>query len=198
MNIEIMTALTMFAFVSSITPGPNNLMLMSSGANFGFKLTIPHMFGVSIGFTLMVVLVGLGVMQLFEAFPISYEILKVVSVVYLFYLAAKIAMSSRAIEKQSGNTKPFSFIQAALFQWVNPKAWTMAITAISLYAPSKSPMSVIIVALVFGCINLPCICSWIALGQKIQLFLKDDKHLKVFNFTMAALLIASLYPAIAS
>jgi len=196
MTFEILTALTIFAFVSSITPGPNNLMLMNSGANFGFKQTIPHMLGVGLGFTFMVLLVGLGVIQLFDRFPMSYDILKVLSIVYLVYLAFKIATSTGSIEQKSSTSTPFTFAQAALFQWVNPKAWTMALTSISIYAPSKSFTAVLVVAIVFGIVNLPCISSWIMLGQKIQVILTDQKRLRIFNITMALLLILSLYPAL--
>lgn len=196
MNFEILSALTIFAFVSSITPGPNNLMLMNSGANFGFKKTIPHLLGVGVGFTLMIALVGLGVIKLFDSFPLSYQILKVISIIYLLYLAFKIARSKGSFEQGSSSSTPFTFIQAALFQWVNPKAWTMALTSISLYAPSKSFVAVLFVAIVFGLINLPCISSWVVLGQKIQMILTDQKRLRAFNITMALLLVISLYPAI--
>ncbi|MBA6231860.1 MULTISPECIES: LysE family translocator [unclassified Colwellia] len=196
MNFEILSALTIFAFVSSITPGPNNLMLMNSGANFGFKKTIPHLLGVGVGFTLMITLVGLGVIKLFDSFPLSYQILKVISIIYLLYLAFKIARSKGSFEQGASRATPFTFIQAALFQWVNPKAWTMALTSISLYAPSKSFFSVLFVAIVFGLINLPCISSWVVLGQKIQVLLTDRKRLRVFNISMAFLLVMSLYPAI--
>jgi threonine/homoserine/homoserine lactone efflux protein len=198
MNYEILSALMVFAFVSSITPGPNNLMLMNSGANFGFKQTIPHLLGVGIGFTVMIALVGLGVMQIFDAFPISYIILKVASIIYLIYLALKIALSNNTTEQKNFKAKPFTFIQAALFQWVNPKAWTMALTAISIYAPSKSLSAVLLVSIIFGLINLPCISSWIFLGQRVQVLLKKPKYLKNFNISMASLLIISLYPAISS
>jgi threonine/homoserine/homoserine lactone efflux protein len=196
MNFEVLSALTIFAFVSSITPGPNNLMLMNSGANFGFKKTIPHLLGVGVGFTLMIALVGLGVIKLFDSFPLSYQILKVISIIYLLYLAFKIARSKGSFEQESSSSTPFTFIQAALFQWVNPKAWTMALTSISLYAPSKSFVAVMFVAIVFGLINLPCISSWVVLGQKIQVLLTDQKRLRAFNITMALLLVMSLYPAI--
>ncbi len=196
MDYEIFTGLTIFAFVSSITPGPNNLMLMSSGANFGFKQTIPHFLGVGIGFTLMIILVGLGLMQLFDSFPISYEILKVLSIIYLVYLAFKIARSASITEQKNEKLKPLTFIQAALFQWVNPKAWTMALTSISIYAPSNSFIAVLLVAIIFGLINLPCISSWIVLGQKMKLILTDQKRFKIFNITMASLLILSLYPTL--
>jgi threonine/homoserine/homoserine lactone efflux protein len=196
MNYEILSALTIFAFVSSITPGPNNLMLMNSGANFGFKQTIPHLLGVGLGFTLMVALVGLGVVQLFDSYPMSYDVLKVLSVIYLLYLAFKIANSDGITEEKSLKHKPLTFMQAALFQWVNPKAWTMALTAISLYAPSSGFTAVLLVAIVFGGVNLPCISSWIMLGEKMQVLLTDQKRLKMFNITMALLLLISLYPAI--
>jgi threonine/homoserine/homoserine lactone efflux protein len=196
MNFEVLSALIVFAFVSSITPGPNNLMLMNSGANFGFKKTIPHMLGVGIGFTLMIALVGLGVIKLFDAFPLSYEILKVLSIVYLLYLAFKIASSTGNLEQKSSSAKPFNFVQAALFQWVNPKAWTMALTSISIYAPTKSVSAVLLVTIVFGIVNLPCISAWIVLGQKIQVVLTDKRRLRAFNISMALLLILSLYPAL--
>ena len=164
---------------------------MSSGANFGFKRTTPHLLGVTLGFMLMLVLVGLGIMQLFDLFPPSYLILKVFCIVYLLYLAFKIA-TSNAQQKASSENKPFTFIQAALFQWVNPKAWAMALSAVSLYAPDKNLTSVLIVSLVFGLINLPCVSSWTLLGEKLQHWLASPKRLKAFNYLMAILLIASV------
>ncbi len=196
MNYDILTALIIFAFVSSITPGPNNLMLMNSGANFGFKKTIPHALGVGVGFTLMIALVGGGIMQLFDTFPLSYQILKVLSICYLLYLAAKIAFSGSSTATKYTKAKPFTFFQAAAFQWVNPKAWTMALTAISVYAPSMNFSAVLLVALVFGTINFPCITSWVVLGQKLQLFLTNTLRLRIFNVTMASLLVCSLYPVV--
>ncbi|WP_283711090.1 LysE family translocator [Pseudoalteromonas prydzensis] len=192
MNIELLSALALFALVSSITPGPNNFMLMSSGANFGFKRTVPHMLGVALGFVLMLVLVGLGVMQLFDLFPISYQVLKVLCVSYLFYLAYKIATSHAPDSSSKAEAKPFTFVQAALFQWVNPKAWTMALSAISIYAPSKTFNAILLVGLVFGLINLPCVSSWTLLGQKLQNYLNDPRRLRLFNITMALLLITSV------
>jgi len=196
MSIEVLWALALFSFVSSITPGPNNIMLMNSGASYGFKQTLPHMFGVGLGFTLMVALVGLGIMQIFEQFPLSYQILKVLSIVYLLYLAYKIASSSSAISNNSDQAKPFTFLQAAMFQWVNPKAWTMALTAISVYATSTDIYAVVFVAIVFGLVNLPCISLWVFMGQKLQRVLSQQKHLKMFNITMAFLLVLSVVPAL--
>lgn len=195
MTYELFLALTLFAFVSSITPGPNNLMLMASGANFGFRRTIPHMLGVALGFVFMVILVGAGLVQVFDAVPISYSILKLASVLYLLYLAWKIANAGPA--EASGNSgMPMTFLQAAAFQWVNPKAWAMALTAISAYTPNQTLWAIFLVATVFGAVNLPSVGSWTILGQQMARFLTNPRRLTRFNWLMAALLIASLYPVI--
>ncbi|NNF78084.1 MAG: LysE family translocator [Rhizobiales bacterium] len=193
MTYDFLSALAAFAFVTSITPGPNNLMLMTSGANFGFRRTIPHMLGVGLGFVFMVVLVGAGLVGVFEAYPVSYTILKAVSVVYLVYLAWKIAISSAPGEATRA-AKPMTFLQAALFQWVNPKAWAMALTAVTVYAPSQSIAAIGLVAIVFGLVNLPSVGSWTILGQEMRRFLNNTSRLRTFNLIMAILLIASLFP----
>lgn len=199
MTYELMTGLALFCLVSSITPGPNNLMLMASGANYGLRLTLPHMAGVTLGFTGMVVLVGIGLLGLFDAYPVSYQVLKVVSVVYLLYLAWKIATAAAPHDgSATGEEKgrPMTFIQALLFQWVNPKAWTMALTALSVYAPSQSFIAVLVVAGIFGAINLPCISFWTILGQQTQRLLTSTRRRISFNITMALLLVGSLYPVL--
>jgi threonine/homoserine/homoserine lactone efflux protein len=198
MTMEIFFALAAFAFVSSITPGPNNLMLMASGVNFGFVRTIPHMLGVGIGFTVMILLVGAGLVQVFEAFPVAHTGLKVVSVAYLLYLAWKIATAAPPDSaKAKTSAKPMTFIQAALFQWVNPKAWTMALTAVTAYTiPSDPVLGLLLVAGVFGAINLPCVSSWTLLGAQLRRFLSNPRNLRIFNVTMAVLLVASLWPIV--
>ena len=193
--LETLTALAAFAFVSSITPGPNNLMLMASGANYGFARSLPHMLGIAIGFTLMIVLVGAGLLRLFDAWPASYTVLKVLSVVYMTWLAWKIARAAPAEEAESTGT-PMTFLQAAAFQWVNPKAWAMALTALSVYATDSTLYAFVLVALVFGLVNLPSIAVWTVLGQQMARFLTKPSRLRAFNWTMAALLIASLYPVL--
>jgi threonine/homoserine/homoserine lactone efflux protein len=195
MSYELMSALIGFAFVTSVTPGPNNLMLMASGANFGFVRSLPHMLGIGIGFTVMIALVGLGLIGLFDAFPISYTILKVFSVVYLLWLSIKIATASAPTAKTAGGA-PMTFIQAALFQWVNPKAWSMALTAIAAYAPGQTVPSILIVAGVFGAINLPSVSVWTLMGQQIRRLLTHPSWLRAFNITMAVLLIASVVPVL--
>ncbi|MEO2266748.1 LysE family translocator [Pseudoalteromonas sp. YIC-656] len=199
MNFDLIPALMLFALVSSITPGPNNLMLMSSGANFGFRRTLPHMIGVSVGFLVMLVLVGIGVMQLFDIIPYSFEVLRVACLLYLCYLAYRIATSSHVVrEQQSSQAKPFSFVQAVLFQWVNPKAWTMALSAISVYAPSRDVAAVVIVGVVFVLVNLPCIGSWTIAGQKLSGWLHSAARLRIFNMIMATLLVCSVLPSLLS
>ncbi len=196
MDPEFIIALTVFALVASITPGPNNLMLMSSGATFGFKRTIPHMLGIGLGFVFMLLLVGLGLIQLFDSYPITYQILKVFSVLYLVYLAFKIATSAAPETVTSTTAKPFTFLQAASFQWVNPKAWTMALTAISVYSPSHSFEAITFIALVFILVVFPCVSLWTILGQQLRKLLKSESHLRLFNFTMAALLLTSIVPVL--
>ena len=193
-TLEILFALILYALASSLTPGPNNLMLLASGVNFGFKKTLPHMFGVSLGFAFMAVLVGLGIMQVFDTYPVTYLILKVLSVAYLLFLALKIARSSAPIGQQQIKGRPMTFLQAVMFQWVNPKAWSMALMAISVYAPTKSFDAILFVALVFSAVNFPCIACWAGLGTNIKRRLQAPTSLKRFNYVMAGLLVTSLYP----
>ncbi|MBC2776317.1 LysE family translocator [Parasphingopyxis marina] len=198
--LDTLLGLTAFAFVSSITPGPNNLMLMASGMNFGFRRTIPHMLGVSGGFVLMVCLVGLGLAGLFEAYPAARTVLQVASIGYLLYLAYRIATaegSADAPEAAGEDAKPFTFLQAALFQWVNPKAWTMALTAITVYASPADPIvGLALIALVFGAVNLPSVGLWAAAGTRLRLLLRNSARRRIFNVAIAALLVGSLYPVV--
>jgi threonine/homoserine/homoserine lactone efflux protein len=170
---------------------------MASGANFGFARTIPHMLGVGIGFVVMVALVGIGLMQVFDLYPIAHTVLAVVSVAYLLWLAWKVANAGAPEEGQGASGTPMTFIQAAMFQWVNPKAWTMALTAVTLYAPDRSLTAVLLVSAAFGAVNLPCVSSWTVLGQQMQRWLTSPARLTLFNWTMAGLLVLSLYPVVA-
>ena len=201
MTTELFVALAVFALVSSITPGPNNLMLMASGINFGLRRTVPHMLGVSIGFAVMIAAIGLGIMQIIEAVPGSYLVITIASGLYLLYMAWKIATTDTSPGEKSAasaKSRPFTFMQAALFQWVNPKAWTMALTAISAYAPkSQGWVGVAMVAGVFGIINLPSTGAWAIMGAKMRRFLSDPIRRKTFNVVAALLLVASLYPMVA-
>ena len=193
MSYDFLPGLVTFAFVSSITPGPNNLMLMASGANFGIRRTVPHMLGVALGFVFMAMLMGAGLVQVFETWPVSHLILKVAATVYMLWLAWKIANAAPPREGAAGGT-PMTFLQAAAFQWVNPKVWAMAITAITVYAPGQTLAAIVAVSLIFGAVNLPSVGSWAWLGQGMRRFLTNPARLTAFNWTMAVLLVASLYP----
>ena len=194
METDLLLGLSAFAFASSVTPGPNNMMLMASGANFGFRRTLPHMLGVALGFVAMAVLVGLGLLQVFARWPILHDILMVVSVAYLLWLAWRIA--NAAPKAAETGARPMTFLEAAAFQWVNPKAWTMALTAVTVYAPDRSLSALAAVALIFGAINLPSVSSWAALGVLTRRALKTPTRLRFFNRAMALLLVASLWPVL--
>jgi threonine/homoserine/homoserine lactone efflux protein len=196
MSATLLSALALFAFVSSVTPGPNNLMLLASGVNFGFRRTIPHALGVAVGFTLMVALVGLGLSGVFARWPLLLDVLKWAGAAYMVYLAVRIAGSGPLKQGRTGR-RPLTFLQAAAFQWVNPKAWIMAVTACATYTlPERYLFSVLIVAGVFGAVNLPSVSSWVLFGSVLRQALADPKILRFFNVGMAALLLASLVPAL--
>ncbi|MDE0849817.1 LysE family translocator [Yoonia sp.] len=197
MTQDILFALITFSFASSVTPGPNNLMLMASGANYGLRRTIPHMLGISLGHAFMVTMVGVILLQVFVTYPVLNTVLKIVSVVYMLWLAWKIANAVPPEAKAVTGT-PFTFLQAAAFQWVNPKAWFMAITAITNYAPKENGVLVgaLTVAAIFAATNLPSVSVWAWMGVQLRRFLDTPRRLRVFNITMATLLVASLYPVL--
>lgn len=196
MTPTLLLALLGFAFVTTVTPGPNNVMLMASGANFGFRRTVPHMLGIALGVSLMALLVGLGLMALFEATPVLGRVLRVVSVLYLLWLAWRIATAA-PIRDRPAQARPMTGLQAAAFQWVNPKAWAMCLSAVTIYAPDRSLASVLIVAGAFALVSLPAISVWAWLGTVIRAWLSSPTRLRVFNLTMAGLLVLSLYPMLA-
>jgi threonine/homoserine/homoserine lactone efflux protein len=195
MTQEILLALVVFAFTTSVTPGPNNMMLLASGANFGFRRTVPHMAGISVGHSVMVFVVGLGLAGVFHAEPRFVTALKVVSVAYMLWLAWKIAHAAPPGDGRAGG-RPMTFLQAAGFQWVNPKAWAMALTAVTVYAPGGAVAPTAAVAVVFACVNLPSVSLWAAAGQVVRRWLDTGARLRVFNVTMAMLLVASLWPVL--
>lgn len=194
MNTDLINGLAAFAFVTSVTPGPNNLMLMASGAQFGFRRTIPHMLGISIGFCVMAGLVGLGVMQVFAVLPVAEQVLKVLSLTILVWLVWKIATAAPGADMQQTSGTPMSFLGAAAFQWVNPKAWPMALTAVTLFAPDRTLASIGVVAGMFALVNLPSVGIWAYAGEKVRLILTSPARQRAFNLVMAALLAASVVP----
>jgi threonine/homoserine/homoserine lactone efflux protein len=195
MTYELFLALLGFAFVTSVTPGPNNMMLLASGVNFGLRRTVPHMLGISLGHALMVFLVGLGLAGIFTAWPPALTVLKLASVAYMLWLAWKIAHAG-APGSGKASAQPMTFLQAAAFQWVNPKAWAMALGAVAAYVPNPSIHAYALVALVFSAVNLPSVTVWAAAGQAVRRWLEDPGRLRVFNVTMAVLLVVSLWPVV--
>lgn len=192
---ELLAALALFAFVSSITPGPNNAMLMASGANHGFARTLPHLAGVSAGFFILIVAVGLGLGGLFAAQSWLHDVLRIAGGAYLLWLAWRIATSAPPKSGPDRRGAPFGFWPAAGFQWVNPKAWVMAVSAMTAFVP-EGPyrVNMLAMALVFSAVNLPCLAIWTGGGVALRRLLARPVALRAFNWTMAALLAASLAP----
>jgi threonine/homoserine/homoserine lactone efflux protein len=194
MDIDLYLSLVVFAFVTSITPGPNNLMLLASGMNFGIRRSVAHMVGISVGFGLMLIILGLGAGELFVACPLLYTALRIVGGVYMIWLAWKIA-SSAPVGEGIDRSKPMTFLQASLFQWVNPKAWVMALAAITTYVVIDNlAWSLALVAATFSLVNLPTIGAWALAGAGLKRLLGRPKLLRAFNVAMAVLLVLSLWP----
>ena len=198
MSIDLLIGLIGFALVSSLSPGPNNLMLLSSGMNFGWRKSVPHILGIAIGFPVMIFGVGMGITQIFEAYPTSLMVMKVLSAAYLLYLAYKIASTQPVtLDSDQRNTQPLTFIQAAAFQWVNPKAWTMALTAISAYTVANNMfLSVLIVILVFLSAGMLSTNMWTIIGLKLRIFFTRPNAYRAFNIGCALILVATLYPVL--
>ena len=195
---ELLIPLLVFTVVMLFTPGPNNVMLMTSGLNFGFRRTLPHMLGVALGFSFLVLCVGLGLGAVFTRFPVIYVVLKYLGALYLLYLAWKIATSDPARPKATARQRPFSFIEAVAFQWVNPKGWVMAIGAITTYAAiSPFPTNIILMVSLFAVTGIGSSFAWASLGSSLQHLLDRPKWVRNFNIVMAVLLVASLYPVFA-
>ncbi|WOT04144.1 LysE family translocator [Shewanella youngdeokensis] len=196
--MELIFSIALFAFSSGITPGPNNIMLMSSGVNFGVKRSAPHLLGICLGFPAMVLAIGLGLSTLFKLYPLLHLVIKCVGIAYLLYLAWLIANSSNKLTGKN-TPSPLSFIQAVAFQWVNPKGWIMAIGAIATFTTMEQALTpqVFTIAAVFFAVALPCACVWLAFGVALKRILKNQQQQRVFNISMALLLVLSIIPMIA-
>ena len=197
MSYEALLALCVYAFVTSVSPGPSNFMLLASGANFGFVRTIPQLLGITIGFELLLLAVGFGLGAVLVAFPALHIGLKIAGGAYLLYLAWRIG-TSRSLGKGSEAARPLTFVQSAAFQWINPKAWVVAVTAMAVYTSPDAPLlSVIVIAASFALVNLPSVAAWAGFGMVLREFLSDPLRLKWFNVAMGVLLAATLWPLIA-
>ena len=190
----LLAALFLFAFGASITPGPNNTMLMASGANFGLRASLPHMWGVTAGFVGLIALCGLGLAGVFAALPVLHRLLKWGGAAYLLYLAFKIA-TAKGIGTKATGSRPMSFTGAVAFQFVNPKGWVMALGTVSTYVPARGFLANLAVALlIFLAVNVFTVFTWTAFGMSIRRLLGRPGRLRLFNVAMALLLVASLYP----
>jgi threonine/homoserine/homoserine lactone efflux protein len=196
MSLALFAGFLVFAAVSCATPGPNNLMLMASGAVFGLKRTTPHMAGVTLGFGAMTVAVGLGLAQVLKASPVLFGVLRWGAAAYILYIAWRMVTAKGPGIAVTGE-KPMSFLGAVAFQWINPKAWVMALGAVGTYAEhGRFVLDVLIIAGTYMVINVPCALAWTGSGSAIRRWFKKPGHLKAFNWTMASLLVASLYPLV--
>ncbi|HET7714121.1 MAG TPA: LysE family translocator [Bauldia sp.] len=195
--MEYFLALLTFVVVATCTPGPNNFMVLASGANWGLARTIPHILGIAIGFPVMIVAVGFGLDAAFEAFPALYDVLKWVAFAYLLYLAWRVANAGRPKLEEEGG-RPLSLLAAAAFQWVNPKAWAIIISAVALYTSpdGNQLLEVALIALLFGLVCIPNGIVWALFGTAIARFLENDRHRRIFNIVMAVLLVASVAPTL--
>ena len=197
-QIDLVLALATFCVVTLFTPGPNNIMLMTSGLNFGVRRTLPHMTGVSLGFALMVMGVGLGLGALFETWPVLYPVLKYAGAGYLTFLAWKIAFSGPIEASDRASARPMTFLQAVAFQWINPKAWVMAVGAMSAYAAVAAfPFNVLLMSALYGALGFASSGTWVGFGYGLQRIIKNPRSVRIFNGIMAVLLVASLYPIFA-
>ncbi|MGF1754483.1 LysE family translocator [Vibrio makurazakiensis] len=195
--MDYLFAVVLFAVSSSVTPGPNNIMVMTSGVNFGVKKSLPLLTGICVGFTLMLLLVGLGFSQLFELFPSLHFIIKCIGVLYLLYLAYLIARSSGDVHSDQ-QSEPFSFMKGALFQWVNAKAWVVATGAIAAFTTVGANFfsQNVMIALIFFVVSFPCVGLWLAFGSMLKNVLNSASSRKWFNLVMSGLLVLSVIPVV--
>lgn len=196
MSPDVLIALAVFCIVATITPGPNNMMLLASGATFGFRRTLPHIFGISAGCFVMRVLLGFGLAGFIAKLPWLFPALEVVTAIYLGYLAWRIA-TSVGVGSVSPRARPLTFLDAAAFQWVNPKAWAISIGAMTAFSrPDHFLPDMMVSALMLVVCGIPCIMLWAGGGTMVRHLLTRPAMLRTFNIGMAVLLVASLVPGL--
>jgi threonine/homoserine/homoserine lactone efflux protein len=198
MSPELLLPLCGFAAVSSITPGPNNTMILASGLNYGFVRSLPHLFGICCGFAFMIFATGMGLHAVFEQVPVLQVILKYAGALYLLWLAWKLAHAAPMSGEQAALSRPMGFFGAAAFQWVNPKAWVMSLSALTTYLPPGFGMAdAAMLAGVFWVIGIVCVGCWALFGVAMRRVLQEPRAVRVFNLLMALALVATLYPMLA-
>jgi threonine/homoserine/homoserine lactone efflux protein len=197
MSQQLLFAFIVFAIVMFITPGPNNIMVLSSGLTYGFRRTMPHIAGITIGFAFMVAAVGLGFGTVFLAYPVLQTVLKYAGAAYLIYLAIMIALSGPPKPDEEHERGPMTFWGAAMFQWVNVKGWVMVIGTITAYAAiARFPLNVAIQTALCLPLGVVSTALWTLFGSALRPVLKSERAVRAFNVVMALLLLASLYPVL--
>lgn len=193
--LDLILSYSIFVFATCSTPGPNNIMLAASGANFGVKATMPHVFGIRCGLLVMMAMVGLGLGELFNIYPSIHQIMRYVGIAAMLYLSWKIAFTKRTNPEDVSKNKPMTFLYAALFQWVNPKAWITLISAVATFIPANGDkITVIVIMIVLNfVVGFPATFGWALFGQEIGRFLKSDLSFKIFNYSMAGLLLLTVF-----
>jgi len=195
MSQQLLFAFVVFAAVMYFTPGPNNIMLLSTAVTYGFRRSLPHIAGITIGFAFMIGAVGLGLGAIFIAYPVLQTILKYAGAAYLIYLAAVIAMSGPVKPGQDNQRGPMTFWGAAMFQWINAKGWVMVIGTITTYAAIASfPWNITIQVGISLLLGMASCTVWALFGTALRPLLSSERTVRIFNIVMAALLLASLYP----
>lgn len=198
MDFDTLMAASLFAVVSYITPGPNNAMILASSVNFGLRRSLPHLLGICLGFGFMLLLVGLGLRGLFGQYPVVLDVMRYAGAAYLLWLAWKLATARGPQAEAQAGARPLSFLGASAFQWVNPKAWVMAMTALSTYLPASASLAdVLLLTGVLTLVGSPCVLVWAGFGVALRQWLQDPLRLRIFNISMALGLVASLYPSFA-
>lgn len=193
---NVLWGLLVFVAVTSFTPGPNNAMLLATGLNFGFRRGQPHLWGVALGFAVMVLAVGLGLGALFHAYPAAYTVLKFAGAGYLLYLAWQIATAGELREGEATG-RPITFVEAAAFQWLNPKGWVMAVGAVSAYAAVAAfPSNMLLIAGLCGAVGSLSSATWLGFGTALKGLLTSPRAVRAVNITMALLLVVSLWPVV--
>lgn len=195
MSLTLYFAFILYAFVTSITPGPNNLLALSSGVNFGIKRTVPLVIGICFGFSMMFVVVALGMNQLFIRYPSIVPVLKIMGSLYILYLAYLIAGAGNMGNNPTAGQGPLGFWKGAFFQWINPKAWIVLIGAVTAYTNDMTTnIEIWLIGLLYGAVGIPCVMLWAVIGGKLSEFLTPANRMKIFNRSMGILLALSLIP----
>lgn len=195
MTYDLFIALFVFGGIAAFTPGPNNTMLLATGINFGVRRAWPHILGIAVGFPFMIACIGFGLGKIFEVYPWIYVALKYAGAAYMVWLAWKIALSQPSEDNGAAKGEPVTFLQAFAFQWVNPKGWIMAVTALSAYTVANHySIGVLIVAGTFVFMGLTSALTWVLFGAGLKHILNDVRYYRIINLGLALALVASLVP----